>query len=350
MTLLTTVGLPNKPLMRRQRRLGAHHAALAFEAVQQRGFLAADIGAGADADFHVEGVWASRARWRRERRPRGRSRRPALIDCDGVRIFRADIDIALGRAGRDAGDRHALDQHEGIALHDHAVGEGAAVALVGIADDVFLRSPAASSTVFHLMPVGKPAPPRPRRPESVTCATISAGGMRDGLLQALQAAMRLVVVERQRIGDAAAGEGQPGLLLEERDFLGHAHDAARACRRRGNPTSNRLGTSPGVDRAIGNAAVAGRDLDQRLQPEHAARAVADDRRRRAPRAAASRAIASATSSAPTRQRAGIARDVDRHAHVRTSVDDRVEPLLVEPADRRSPSSMAAGAQAQRPRQ
>ena len=34
---------------------------------------------------------------------------------------------------RDAGNRHALDQHEGITLHDHAVGEGAAVALVGIA-------------------------------------------------------------------------------------------------------------------------------------------------------------------------------------------------------------------------
>ncbi len=31
------------------------------------------------------------------------------------------------------------------------------------------------STVFHLMPVGKPAPPRPRSPESVTAVTISIG-------------------------------------------------------------------------------------------------------------------------------------------------------------------------------
>ncbi len=34
---------------------------------------------------------------------------------------------------------------------------------------------AVSSTVRHLMPVGKAAPPRPRRPESATARTIAAG-------------------------------------------------------------------------------------------------------------------------------------------------------------------------------
>jgi hypothetical protein len=57
---------------------------------------------------------------------------------DGVRIFRADVDIALGGADRDAGDGHALDHHEGIAFHDHAIRKSAAVAFVGIADDVLL--------------------------------------------------------------------------------------------------------------------------------------------------------------------------------------------------------------------
>ena len=32
-----------------------------------------------------------------------------------------------------------------------------------------------SSTVRHLMPVGNAAPPRPRRPESVTASTMSSG-------------------------------------------------------------------------------------------------------------------------------------------------------------------------------
>jgi hypothetical protein len=40
--------------VRRQRRLGADDAAAAFEAFQQRGFLAADIGPRADADFKIE--------------------------------------------------------------------------------------------------------------------------------------------------------------------------------------------------------------------------------------------------------------------------------------------------------
>src|SRR3982074_2511181 len=49
-------GLAEQALVRGQRRLGADDAAAAFEAFQQRGFLAADIGAGADADFKIEAL------------------------------------------------------------------------------------------------------------------------------------------------------------------------------------------------------------------------------------------------------------------------------------------------------
>jgi hypothetical protein len=42
-----------------QWRLGANETAAAFEAFQQRGFLATDVGAGADSDFEIEAVAAA---------------------------------------------------------------------------------------------------------------------------------------------------------------------------------------------------------------------------------------------------------------------------------------------------
>ncbi len=42
--------------MRGERWFGANQAAAALEAFEQRGFLAADIGASADADFEIETV------------------------------------------------------------------------------------------------------------------------------------------------------------------------------------------------------------------------------------------------------------------------------------------------------
>ena len=55
-----------------------------------------------------------------------------------MRIFRADIDVAAGGAHGQSRDGHALDQDERIAFHDHAIGVGAAIAFVRVADDIFL--------------------------------------------------------------------------------------------------------------------------------------------------------------------------------------------------------------------
>ena len=147
-TLLIDRGLAEKADMGWQRRLGAHDAALALEAFEQRGFLAADIGARADAQFDVEvearalDVLAEPARFVRLF-DRG------LKHLGDDRIFRAQIDIALGAADGVAADGHALDERERIALHDHAIGEGAGIAFVGVDDDIFLTG----RTIRHRLPL-----------------------------------------------------------------------------------------------------------------------------------------------------------------------------------------------------
>ncbi len=59
---------------------------------------------------------------------------------DRIRVFAAHIDVAARRTHCDRGNRHAFDQHVRVALHRHAIGEGARVAFVGIADHVLLRT------------------------------------------------------------------------------------------------------------------------------------------------------------------------------------------------------------------
>ncbi len=48
----------------------------------------------------------------------------------------------------------------------------------------YLGPPGARRVACHLMPVGKPAPPRPRRPEAVISATMPSGVISDSALAA----------------------------------------------------------------------------------------------------------------------------------------------------------------------
>ncbi|MNT43030.1 hypothetical protein D3C72_1794810 [compost metagenome] len=120
--------------------------------------------------------------------------------------------------------------------------------------------------------------------------------------------MRAVVVQRQRIGNTNAGEGQALLLLQERNLIG------QAVRQRMRAALQQAGTEQRrhirrADRAIGHAAGIGLHLDQRLQPEHAARAVAHDANVVAARAGLARDGAGHVVGAK-RQRGGIARHED----------------------------------------
>ena len=152
-------------------------------------------------------------------RPAARARaRAAENVAEGVRIFRADVDIALRRADRERRDRHALDQQERIALHQHPVGEGAAVAFVGVADDVFLVGCGAGDRA-------------PFDPGGETRAAAPAQARGENLLDRLrrphrqrpfepgEAAMPAIVVERQRIDDAARAKRSTLLAFEKSDVL-----------------------------------------------------------------------------------------------------------------------------------
>jgi hypothetical protein len=143
-----------------------------------------------------------------------------------------------------AGDRHALDQAERVALHQHPVGERAGIALIGVAHDIFAVCPCAPATVFHLMPVGKPAPPRPRRPEARTASTTALGAMFSAARNPTRPPCAAYSSRRQRVDHAAALECQALLPRQIRHVLRPPNH--NACGRpSSSPAANRPATSAG---------------------------------------------------------------------------------------------------------
>ena len=186
----------------------------------------------------------------------------------GVRVLRTQVDIAARGPHREAGDGHAFDQHVGVVFHHHAVGEGARVAFVGVADDVLLLR----LTTKHGAPLDAGGECR--------AATAAQAGFGDfgndrfgrhaqGALEAAVAVVGDVILQRQRVGDADAGESQALLALEIFDFLGQA--VAQRMRLALEETGvEQAGNVACLDRAIGHATSRRGDLDQRLEPEQPA--------------------------------------------------------------------------------
>ena len=200
--------------MCRQRRLGAHLAALTLQTVEQGGLFAADVGAGTDNLLDVEGK-AGAKDVGAEQLGRAGGGEGCVEDANGDRVFRAGVDIALGSADREGGDDHAFDQGKRIAFHQHAVGEGAGIAFIGIADDEFARAGGL---------IGGAPFDASGKTGAAAAAQFGHADRRDGLLRAnlegaakaLQAAMRFVFADGERIGDAAAGEDETPLGGKER--------------------------------------------------------------------------------------------------------------------------------------
>ena len=257
---------PEQALVRRQRRLGTHLAAFAFDRFEQRGFLAANIGARTDAHFDVEIIEPAGVPRRADRR---------VHRCNRVRIFGSDVQIAMAGAHAQPANRHALDQQERITLHDHPIGKGAAVAFIGVADDIFPLARCIGDG-FPFDAGRKPGTATAAQPRRLDRIDPRLCPQRAGPGQADTAAVRDIIVKAGRIDNAAARKGHPLLPGEERLVTGLA-DAQRM-----RATIEQSGRDKPIDIIGANRAIAdpprGRGhFDQRFKPVHSARAIAHDR-------------------------------------------------------------------------
>ena len=111
-------------------------AFFAFQRFEQGGFFAADIGAVAVGGIEFKGEPAAE-NVLAEIVGRARLRQRGFKALVAFEDFAVDVVVAGGRAHGVTGDNHAFDQGVGIEEDDVAVFEGAGLAFVGIANDVF---------------------------------------------------------------------------------------------------------------------------------------------------------------------------------------------------------------------
>ena len=130
-------GFPVQAEGRRERRLEARFALFAFEGFEQRGFLAADVGAGAEVVVQVEIKTGAEQVFAEETGVSGFGE-GGLHALVGFLELAADVVVAHGGAHGVAADDHSLNERVGVVAQDVAVFAGAGFAFVGVAHHVFL--------------------------------------------------------------------------------------------------------------------------------------------------------------------------------------------------------------------
>ena len=126
-------------MSRGERRLHAREAALSLDRLKQRGLLATNVGASADADFNIK------------RKARAKNIFTEQICFSGfvqgifknrqnVGIFRADVNVSLPCANGIRRDQHPFDRAVRIVDQQDAVFERAWLGLVRVADHILFGS------------------------------------------------------------------------------------------------------------------------------------------------------------------------------------------------------------------
>ena len=132
--------LVENALRHRERRLVARLGAFAFDGFDQRALFAADVSAGADEEFQIEGEAGAEHARAQNALLRSSARSPACRICSCASILVPDVEDALLRAGHQARDDHALDHQVRQIAQDEAVFDGAGLAFIGVADHVFFAA------------------------------------------------------------------------------------------------------------------------------------------------------------------------------------------------------------------
>ena len=207
------------------RRLDARHAALALDGRGQGAALAADERARTAVDVDAEGEAAAEDMLAQQAQLLGFFD-GGLETRHGQRILGADIDIALVTPGGASGDHHALEHGVGVALHDGAVHECAGVALVAVADDVFLLCLLAARAV-PLAPGGEAAAAAPAQTGGDDLLTdLLIRHLEERALKARVAALGDVLLNVLGVARTAVFKHDAVLLFVEGDVLltriGHA--------------------------------------------------------------------------------------------------------------------------------
>ena len=117
----------------RERRPVARRAALAFERLDQRRFLAANVGPGADVDLDIEIRPRDAEDVLAEQLVPAAPGEDSVQAVEQVAIFATQIDEALGRPHGIGRHGHAFENQIGKGGQQHAILEGARLTLVGVA-------------------------------------------------------------------------------------------------------------------------------------------------------------------------------------------------------------------------